>query len=57
MLDELVQIAPRAVLHGDKDAVAVAEILVKLDNGWTFEHLKESYLSVCCLLILTIHVV
>lgn len=56
-LDELVEVALGAVLHDDEDAIAVAEVLVELDDGGAFQHLQEGYLSVRCLLVLAIHIV
>ena len=35
----------------------MAEVLVELNNGWTFEHFEERNLSVRRLLVPTIHVV
>jgi len=56
-LDQLVKVSFRTVLHDDEDTVSVAEVLVELDNSWTFEHFEERNFSMRRLLLLAIHVI
>jgi len=56
-LNQLIKVTVRAVLHNDKDGIAVAKVFMELDNGRALQHLEEGDLAVRCLSILSVHIV